>query len=780
MGNSNKKPKNVSDIYEKIQREKAKIETVKTKKEIERQEKTRKDKIKYDLNIYIYSNNKIKNYLTDIIRFSDNEAFNWKINIIEGGFSNDNSNTIIKSLKDDFDSKTFKNCLLIPINSISDFEKSVECDGKNILEHFNMNLINEQQPFFLLIDSDENDFVRYENIDEVTLETIFEFKRKEIDFEISVDIILKNKVEELDILKNLLLDKKKNKDDFEIRINEIYNYQIIFGEENIELLQFIQIFEDKNIEIFKISILSFNQNTPLIDEFNKYQLFKDDSLEIKIIYFEFKKEKIQTLLNKYTNLDQRNFNIIRERKSPKFQLIKYAGYYNQFGDILFSDQTSCYPAKLNIAVGGFIGSGKSTLINTILGEKRCLEGQGCSITNYISHYTLKDYPLNFIDFPGFGAKQGDMANTLLFVNDIKNKMEEMKKINEVIHCFLFCIKYEERIFDEKDNDMIKVFDIIIKLQIKTFFIITQSEKSDTYEFKRFKTNLINGIKQVEKKYKNKDLLNKVFGENLENQIIPIFALKKRLFGHNIKPFGLDNLFSTLYGFFLNKKISDFLFILNFGLGKFVKKDDLKEWNVGTDNEIQKLIDNNELLKCFESKESFLNGLRQKCEGEISKSIFKIFLIAPKYIYLTKGIALTDLFYTFLNEIFYRLLTIYKFSIDNESNYDVIIKRIIERDFGIEEVKKMEIDEKERDEVLKQPLFLKILFPIISPLYYLLGGSVLGFFINKISKKIADSFVEEVVDQNFYLYFKRVIESFNKAIDSLEEISKNFEISYSEG
>ena len=550
---------------------------------------------------------------------------------------------------------------------------------------------------------------------------------------------------------------------------------MIYGKENIELLQFIQIFEDKNIEIFKISIVSFNQNTPLIDEFNKYQLFKDNSLKIKIIYFEFKKEKIQTLLNKYTNLDQRNFNIIRERKSPKSQLIKYAGYFNQFGDILFCDQTSFYPAKLNIAVGGFIGSGKSTLINTILGEKRCLEGQGCSITNYISQYTLKDYPLNFIDFPGFGAKQGDMANTLLFVNDIKNKMEEMKKINEVIHCFLFCIKYEERIFDEKDNDMIKVFDIIIKLQIKTFFIITQSEKSDTYEFKRFKTNLINGVKQVEKKYKNKDLLKKVFGENLENQIIPIFALKKRQFGHNIQPFGLDNLFSSLYGFFLDKKISDDLFRLNLGLGQLVQEADIKGRNVGIDNVVQKLIDNNELLKCFESKETFLKGLRQKCEGEFSKFIFKTFLIAPKYIYLTKGIFLTDLMYTFLNEI----LTIYKFSIDNESNYEVIIKRIIERNFKIEELKKMEIDE-EKEKVFKPPLFLKILFPIISPLYYLLGGSILGLFLNKISKKLADSFVEEAVNPNFYLFFKRVIESFNKAIDSLEEISKNFEISYSEG
>ena len=232
---------------------------------------------------------------------------------------------------------------------------------------------------------------------------------------------------------------------------------------------------------------------------------------------------------------------------------------------------------------------------------------------------------------------------------------------------------------------------------------------------------------------------------------------------------MDNLFSSLYGFFLDKKISDDLFRLNLGLRQLVQKADIKGWNVGIDNVV--------LLKCFESKETFLKGLRQKCEGEISKFIFKTFLIAPKYIYLTKGIVLTDLMYTFLNEILYRVLTIYKFSIDNESNYEVIIKRIIERNF--EELKKMEIDE-EKEKVFKQPLFLKILFPIISPLYYLLGGSILGLFLNKISKKIADSFVEEVVNQNFYLFFKRVIESFNKAIDSLEEISKNFEISYSEG
>lgn len=143
--------------------------------------------------------------------------------------------------------------------------------------------------------------------------------------------------------------------------------------------------------------------------------------EKKFQIFQFQNIKINNLLEKFPQLDKRNFKVIRSRRSIHFELIKYTGYYNQFGDILFSEQTSSYPAKINIAIGGFIGSGKSTLINTIFGEKRCLEGQGSSITNYISEYTLKDYPLNFIDFPGFRAKQNNVENTNIFVIVLKRK-----------------------------------------------------------------------------------------------------------------------------------------------------------------------------------------------------------------------------------------------------------------------------------------------------------------------------------------------------------------------
>ena len=173
----------------------------------------------------------------------------------------------------------------------------------------------------------------------------------------------------------------------------------IFGEENVELEKFLKIFDDESVDIFIISLVTYNQTTKFREELKTFESFKRISL--KFIICKFKKEKLNNILNKkeYNSLDQRNFNVIRGKKSPKFQLIKYTGYFNQFGDILFCEQASYYPAKLNIAVGGFVGSGKSTLINTIFGEKRCLESQGSSVTNYISEYTLKDYPLNFIDFP---------------------------------------------------------------------------------------------------------------------------------------------------------------------------------------------------------------------------------------------------------------------------------------------------------------------------------------------------------------------------------------------
>ena len=782
MGNSNEK-KDFHKLDIKFSEKQKILEKTKIENEIKKIEEERKDKIKYELSIYIYSNHGIEKNFTDFLS-NNNEIYDWKIKTINGNFSNKNSNELIQNFKEDFENNNFKNVIIIPINSILDFKKEIEIDEQNILNHFDKSLIIEEQPFFLFIDYEENDFIKTEDIGSVSIgedpkgnfcivgenkiidfEKYLKLRREEIDFEIFVEFkFKKNQTDNINLFKELIINKEKNLDDFKIEINENNLYSKILGIENTKLEIFLRIFEDESIDCFNVSFLSISQNGRARDEFVIYEELKDSIREKKFILYELQKDKINDILKEYQKLDQRNFNIIRKSKSPKYQLIKYTGYYNQFGDILFSEKTSYYPAKINIAVGGFIGSGKSTLINTLLGEKRCLEGQGSSITNYISQYTLKDYPINLIDFPGFRARQGDIDNTTLFIKNIKNKMEEMKQINEFIHCFLFCIKFEERIFDIGDKEMKNLFDTLFKLQIKTFFIITQSEKEDTDEFQRFKKNLLKSIKNVEKDYKNKDLVNKLFGENIENQIIPIFCFKKKKYGHIVNPFGLDNLFNSLYEYFESKKIK-----CNYELFEKI----IKNYDNNKDDKdilIQETIKNNELLRVFGSKEKFLEGMREKIKKECIKFILKSFLFFPRFIYSK----LDEILYIIINEMIDRSIIIYQFSMDKKNNIDRMVKQMFEEEFGtIYEATK----EIRKDEIQKKlPLALRILFPIISPIYYLLGTPILLIFINKLSNSLSNLLLEKD-DKQFLKYFLFIMRTFDTAIDNLKDINITFKNQY---
>ena len=405
--------------------------------------------------------------------------------------------------------------------------------------------------------------------------------------------------------------KKQNLDDFEITLNKDKIFRRIFGEETIKLPEYLKYFDDESLDNLSISLNLINQNSNNLDDLKELNKLSDKIINIYFNCFYQKIELLKNILKKYPQLDDRNFNIIRCGKSIKKQLIKYTGYYNQFGDILFREQNSFYPVKINIAVGGYIGSGKSTLINTILGEKRSMEAQGSSITNYISQYTLKDHPLNFIDFPGFRAKQDSVDNESLFINNIKKKMKDMERLNEVVHCFLFCIKYEERLFSEDDKNIKKIFDTIFKLNIKIFFVITHSEEEDSLEFNRFKENLINAIRDITKGYQEANVA-KIFGEHIEDSIIPIISIKKIYHGKTINPFGLDKLFKSLYDYFNPKKIKNY--------EKQLTQDE---------KGIQQIIDNNELMKIFKSKKEFLKGLRERMEDDIYILIIKYYLIGPK-------------------------------------------------------------------------------------------------------------------------------------------------------
>ena len=187
-----------------------------------------------------------------------------------------------------------------------------------------------------------------------------------------------------------------------------------------------------------------------------------------------------------------------------------------------------------------------------------------------------------------------------------------------------------------------------------------------------------------------------------------------------------------------------------------------------------------MLKIFGSKEKFLEGLRLRIDNQVTKIICKYFLIAPKYLYKS----LRDLLYLFFSDIIDFKLNVYKISIDEEYNSTDFVNKMVEKfvidkdclvDIGnsnISNYKKVEKLEK------KLPLFIRIIFPILSPVYYFLGGPIFAIFINKISNNIVD-FIMEDVNKDFLKYFYEIIISFNRAIDSLKIISENFKNIYNE-
>jgi ribosome biogenesis GTPase A len=307
------------------------------------------------------------------------------------------------------------------------------------------------------------------------------FKDKGEDFQIRADFDYVYDDIKINKLKEYILKKKRKHHDFEIFVNDKLFYKFIYGVELFNIKDKNN-FEEKLKEEFlflnklKISLRLYNVKDEYFEYYETFEI-----KEVEISSYIFQKELLNFILSnkKYEDIDKRNFNVIRERQSPKNSLLKYTGYYNQVGDILFCNKTSFFTTKINIAIGGFMGAGKSTLINTILGEKRCLEGQGGSITNYITQFSFNEYPINLVDFPGFRAKQKGNNNTSLFIKEIESKISDLKKMNEVFHCFLFCIKFQDRIFDEKDEDTLDVFKAIVNLKLRTFFLITNSEKEDS-------------------------------------------------------------------------------------------------------------------------------------------------------------------------------------------------------------------------------------------------------------------------------------------------------------
>ena len=231
-------------------------------------------------------------------------------------------------------------------------------------------------------------------------------------------------------------------------------------------------------------------------------------------------------------------------------IIQFASYYNQLGDEIgfpkkFKDKIllekdnylmTKYLFTINILLCGRPGSGKSTLINKILGKERCYAKKGNStITNNIIKYIHEKYPLVLYDSPGFvGAEDIERINKLIEI-----KQNALNKDKNSIHCIFYVLnKNSERGFFLNEYEFISN---LIKQKMDVFIVTTHAEtedKSDEYieatKIQIFQNS--NGDQNL---------------EDLKNDIYPVELINNEFYTR----FGLKKLFGAIYERYAKEKIS---------------------------------------------------------------------------------------------------------------------------------------------------------------------------------------------------------------------------------
>ena len=238
---------------------------------------------------------------------------------------------------------------------------------------------------------------------------------------------------------------------------------------------------------------------------------KKNSFDFKKLILDlndYQKEMIDS-----SKLDSRNIYIETEETIIN-TINKIYNYYNGDYFINFEDNDEDnfkrrynITKTINILCIGKRGSGKSTLINIILGEKKAFAHINAK-TPKTREYYHKYYPIKFIDSAGFEV-DGLNEKKTNEIKDINKFLEDnnldLKNINKKVH-FIF---YVFRANDKLDSSVIQILQRFESYNIETFFIITYSKNK---EEKLYKNNFKEQIKQnkIFPKEKVNDVINNTF------------------------------------------------------------------------------------------------------------------------------------------------------------------------------------------------------------------------------------------------------------------------------
>ena len=497
-------------------------------------------------------------------------------------------------------------------------------------------------------------------------------------------------------------------------------------------------FNNKNVDGESVIIIFLkkdnNEELDLISYFEKKSNLKRPRL------FFISNDKTIDFYKKFIeenelNFDGKDIQLIKEEEFENQimdKLMDCYKYYYQIGDdeiILpkINDNNIEFNLKytVNLFVTGKPGTGKSTLINLLLNEKKAKESSGKNTTNKIIKFIKKNSSLAFYDTPGFVSGK-DVDDTIKL---LKEKVKEMDLYKEKIHGILYLLNSTlVRTMDDNEIDFIK---FLLGYNIPIFFILNFSnpnKKKSQLFLKRF-------LEEI-----NNSLTNFQFSSNIYQ-----INLKNDYEGNEV--YGINTLMKGLYDYYSKHKIN--VNLLN---------------NIQSEEQMMNIINNSIFFDNIKRRNDILANAKHKSHTAIHSTA-----VLGAFIGFSSFLPFSDL--PFLVSLEVGLITIIL------SIYG--IKRTTsEKKEIIKESAKTGIKVSSLSSVGYAGYFLGSVLKTIPLIGQITGGlidaTVAGVTINRIGEFTID-YCEKLFKQELLIdYIKDAINSINSGVDELLKIANNYQ------